>query len=148
MIAPPPLIYLGFLLLGLGLNRLAPDWALGGPPPMRWALAGVLCLIGAWLIISAAGLFRAAGTNLEPWKPSTSLVGAGVYRLSRNPIYLGMALIYLGLAVGLDSLFAAILLAPTVAVVHIGVIQREERYLEAKFGEPYLRYKAKVRPWL
>lgn len=148
VIAPPPLIFLGFLLLGWALNQLAPAWSFGISATPRWALAGGLVLIGAALIMAAIGRFRAAGTPPEPWKTPTAFVAAGIYRFSRNPMYLGMALIHLGLALGLDSPIAAILLAPAVVVVHIGVIQREERYLEAKFGEPYLRYKAKVRAWL
>ena len=80
--------------------------------------------------------------------PSTTVVTTGLYRLSRNPIYLGLAALYLGLAFAANSGWAVILLLPILAVMRYGVIAREERYLEAKFGDDYRAYKARVRRWL
>ena len=148
VIAPPPLIFLGFLGLGWGLGQWIGEPALGLPDAVRRgvAVAGIVTGLGieAW----AAGLFRRARTAVQPWKPSTALVTTGVYALSRNPIYLGFAITYLALAVGLDSPLAVILLISCLLVVDRFVIRREERYLQARFGPAYDQYLRKVRRWL
>lgn len=148
VIAPPPLIFFGFLFLGWGLGRLVGDYELGLSVDWRRGVAIALVVGGLLLDGMAAGTFRRFGTAPEPWKPSTALVEAGPYKFSRNPIYVGFAITYLGLAVAMDSLWALALLIPCLVVVDRGVIVREERYLEAKFGQPYRDYKARVRRWL
>lgn len=160
VIAPPPLIYLGFLFVGWGLARLGarPDvveagfgWLAAGfnlEVEVRRGVALTLIIGGLLLDGMAAGLFRRRGTAVEPWKPSTTLIIEGPYRFSRNPIYLGFAITYLGLAVAMDSWVALLLLLPCLAVVDRFVIQREERYLAAKFGPGYDAYRRKVRRWL
>jgi len=160
VIAPPPLIYLGFLLVGWGLAELGtrPEAVTAG---FGWLAAGyglemgvrrgvALALIIGGLLLDgmAAGLFRRRGTAVEPWKPSTALVTGGVYRFSRNPIYLGFAITYLGFAVAMDSWIVLLLLLPCLVVVDRFVIQREERYLAAKFGADYEAYRTRVRRWL
>lgn len=160
VIAPPPLIYLGFLLAGWGLAELGarPEaieagfgWLAAGfglEMAVRRGVALTLIVGGLFLDGMAAGLFRRRGTAVEPWKPSTALVIEGPYRLSRNPIYLGFAITYAGLAVAMDSWVVLILLLPCLAVVDRFVIAREERYLAVKFGAPYDAYRQKVRRWL
>lgn len=148
VIAPPPLIYFGFLLAGWAIDHLA-----GTPFPVlpdmpRKAAAVGLIIAGLVLEMWAGGLFKKAGTNVVPWQASTALVTDGPYRFSRNPMYLGFAITYLGLALGLESGAAVILLIPCLALMSWGVIGREERYLEAKFGEDYRAYKSRVRRWL
>lgn len=148
VIAPPPLIYFGFLFLGWGLGQLVGDHALGLALEWRRGVAVVLIIGGLMLDGMAAGTFRRFGTAPEPWKPSTALVESGPYRFSRNPIYVGFAVTYAGLAVAMDSLWALALLVPCLVVVDRWVILREERYLESRFGQPYRDYKARVRRWL
>jgi protein-S-isoprenylcysteine O-methyltransferase Ste14 len=160
VIAPPPLIYLGFLLAGWGLAELGarPEaieagfgWLAAGfdlPVQVRRGAALALIVTGLLLDGVAAGLFRRRGTAVEPWKPSTALIIEGPYRLSRNPIYLGFAITYLGFAIAMDSWVVLLLLLPCLAVVDRFVIQREERYLAAKFGADYEAYRGKVRRWL
>jgi protein-S-isoprenylcysteine O-methyltransferase Ste14 len=148
VIAPPPLIFLGFLLLGWGLGEIIGEPGLGLTDPVRRGLALAGLLIGLGIEGWAAGLFRRARTAVQPWKPSTALVTSGVYGLTRNPIYLGFAITYLGLAIGLDSPLALVLLPPCLLVVDRFVIQREERYLQARFGADYVGYCQKVRRWL
>lgn len=148
VIAPPPLIFLGFLVVGWAIGRWTPVPGLGLDPDARKWLAVGLIALGLVVEMWAAGQFRKAGTNVVPWAPSTALVTSGPFRFSRNPMYLGFAVTYLGLAVGLDSLAAAVLLAPCLWVMSWGVIAREERYLEARFGEPYRAYRRSVRRWL
>jgi protein-S-isoprenylcysteine O-methyltransferase Ste14 len=146
---PPPLLFLGALVFGIVLEWL---WSLGWldslPPPLRYWLGGGLFLAGAALLASAIRLFRRAGTAIPPWEPSTTLVTTGVYRLSRNPIYLGMILIYVGIALVFAASWAFLLLVPVLLALEIEVIRREEAYLERRFGEAYRQYRHKVRRWL
>ena len=160
VIAPPPLIYFAFLLAGWGLAELGGQpgvieagfgwlaWGFGLETPVRRGVALALILGGLLLDGAAAGYFRRIGTAVEPWKPSTALATKGLYGLSRNPIYLGFAITYVGLSIAMDSVVALVLLAPCLWVVDRFVIQREERYLAAKFGPAYEAYRARVRRWL
>jgi hypothetical protein len=118
------------------------------PDGVRWALAAVLIAAAAALFAAALGRFRRAGTHVEPWRPSTALVTDGVYGRTRNPIYLGMTLAFLALALAADSAIALLALVPLLLVIQFGVIAREERYLAVKFGDAYARYASSVRRWL
>lgn len=144
---PPPLAFLGTLLAGLLLGRL-----LGRPGlPLYHSLEDLLGWIGLLgglaIIFTAIGLFRKAGTNPEPWKPAHAIVTDGVYRWTRNPMYLGMSLAYLGIALLCDSLITLLLFVPLFVYVTREVIEREEAYLAAKFGDEYGAYRARVRRW-
>ncbi len=117
----------------------------------RWLLVATGALLfaaGAVMMLAAAGLFRRLGTNIPPSRPTTLIATTGPYRWTRNPMYLGMALVYAGIAVCFDGAIALALLPLVLIVIQRQVIAREERYLEAKFGDDYRRYKAKVRRWL
>ena len=145
VIAPPPLIYLSGLLIGTSLrNQLPVPWL---PRPLRNFLGSSL-LGGALLIITFAFRnMKQAGTNINPTQPTTALVTTGPYLFSRNPLYLGLTMLYVGIAL-LGNLFWSILLLPIVVrIVNQGVIAREERYLENKFGEQYKEYKGRVPRW-
>jgi protein-S-isoprenylcysteine O-methyltransferase Ste14 len=89
-----------------------------------------------------------AGSNVPTNRPTTSIVDAGPYRFTRNPIYLGMMLGLVGLAIAFDSLWPLVTLVPFALVIRYGVVAREEAYLERTFGEVYRRYRARVRRWL
>lgn len=146
---PPPLAFLGALLLGLALD----DWTGDSGIPLIGNdlrdFAGWLAIVlGAGTMLSAVSLFRRIGTAAPPWKTTSAIVTDGVYRWTRNPMYLGMATIHGGVALVADSLIALILWAPVVLVIQRKVIEREEAYLEGKFGQPYLAYKASVRRWI
>ncbi len=146
VIAPPPLICLGFLLLGLGIDSV---WPLSFVPDGARYPAGLgLFFLGAAVLAAAMRQFHKAGTNVNPSKPSTAIITSGLYRFSRNPIYVAMGVAYTGISIAVDSLWMLALLVPTLAVIRIGVIAREERYLERKFGDEYMRYKTSVRRWL
>lgn len=148
VIAPPPLIYAGALAAALALDALLQGPGLMLPAMARQIAGAVLILAGFAIPIAAITRFRAAGTEVPPWRPSTALVTSGIYRLTRNPMYLGMTLIYAGLALLADSVIAFAVLLPLLWTVTNGVIKREEHYLEVKFGEPYRAYKRQVRRWL
>ena len=89
-----------------------------------------------------------ARTTLSPHKPTAALVTSGIFRITRNPPYLGLVALYLAIAVFANSLWALALIIPVVAVVNFAVIPREERYLERKFGREYTDYRQRVRRWL
>lgn len=148
VIAPPPLIYLGFLLTGWAVERFGAELTLGLPTDARRGLALVLIVGGLLIDGVAAGQFRRLGTPPEPWKPTTALATDGLYRVSRNPIYVGFAVTYLGFAVAMDSPVALALLIPCLIVVDRFVIAREERYLEGRFGDAFRTYRNEVRRWL
>jgi protein-S-isoprenylcysteine O-methyltransferase Ste14 len=148
VIIPPPLIYLTVLGAALGIDLLAGGPRLGLPDLPRYLAGAALFALGLVLTIIAASGFRAAGTEVRPWKASTALVTTGFYRYTRNPMYLGMALIYAGLSLFADSVIALAFIVPLLIIITYGVIKREEHYLEVKFGEEYRRYKGKVRRWL
>ena len=148
VIAPPPLIFLGFLALAAVLEAVVPTPTTALFPYVRYAAGTSLFVIG--LVIGIAGVrgLRASGTNISTDLPATALVVDGIYRWSRNPLYLAMTLLYIGLAIAAGSAWAIMLLIPLQVVMNIGVISREERYLEREFGEAYRAYKSCVRRWL
>lgn len=146
VIAPPPLILLGFFLAGLGLDWLRPVPFL--PQSIQYALGGALIALALALAVSAIVCFSRAGTNVPTRRPATALVAAGPYRFSRNPIYVGMIALLLGAGVMVDSVWIVALAVPFALVLRYGVIAREERYLEAKFADSYRAYRARVRRWV
>jgi protein-S-isoprenylcysteine O-methyltransferase Ste14 len=115
--------------------------------PLSWL--GALPL-GAGLILAVFGIgaFRRAGTPVIPFERSTALVTTGVYRFTRNPMYLGLSLILTGTAVMLGSVGAFLPLPLLVWILQSGYIEAEERFLEELFGGDYLRYKSLVRRWM
>src|SRR5918992_954083 len=136
---PPPLLYLGGLLVGLALELAFP---IDGPPTWVRIAAGVAGVAGfAYLGGGATGRFRRAGTNVIPFKPTTALVTDGPFRVTRNPMYVGMACLYVAIAVGFSLIWALILLPLVLVAVDRLVIAKEEPYLERLFGERYLEYK-------
>ena len=145
---PPPFIFLGVLLIGIAANRFVGPRSFGLDRALLVVLGVAFVLAGILLAMTAIGLFRRAGTTPEPWTSTTAIVTGGVYRFTRNPMYLGMASLYAGLALIADSPVALILLPVVLLIVQTQVIAREERYLAAKFGESYLDYKRRVRRWL
>ncbi|MEE8559881.1 MAG: isoprenylcysteine carboxylmethyltransferase family protein [Alphaproteobacteria bacterium] len=146
VIAPPPLIYLAFLLLGVGLDYVWPVAVI--PEGVQYPAGFLLIALGLALFGAAVRRFGKAETSVQTRKPTTAIITDGPFRFSRNPIYLAMSLSYAGIAIAADNLWILGLLVPALAVIRCGVISREERYLERKFAEEYLRYKASVRRWL
>lgn len=146
VVAPPPLIYAGALAAGLLANVLFPVAFL--PRFLSRALGWPL--IGGGLLLGLYGFrtLRGSGTNVDPYEPTTALVDEGPYRFTRNPLYVGMTLMYAGISARANALWPVLLLPFVLVVMRRGVIEREERYLERLFGEEYLRYKARVRRWI
>lgn len=146
VIAPPPLIFLSGLILGGIITWFNPFPIMPGG---LGVLLGNLLVLGGIAVIAIIFLqMRKAKTNIEPWKPTTKILDTGFYGYSRNPIYLGMVLIYLGVTCLANSIWFLPFLPFCLLIIHYGVILREEKYLEGKFGEDYLDYKKRVRRWI
>ncbi len=145
VIAPPPVVFLGFLWLGFVFESLLPGAAL--PAWAQW-VGAVVIVAGVALLVSFELAFKRAGTDANPYRPSTALATEGPYRFSRNPGYLGMAITYIGIALAAEAPWALVMLVPATLVIQYGVIAREEHYLERLFGEEYLSYKRTTRRWI
>jgi protein-S-isoprenylcysteine O-methyltransferase Ste14 len=146
VIAPPPLIYAATLVLSLILHQRIPLPLI--PRKIRWLLGAPLIAGATIPALFALRGMRKVGTNVNPEQPTTALVLEGPYRFTRNPIYLSMTLLYASIAVLANTLWPILLLPGVLFVMTRGVIEREEAYLERKFGQQYLTYKENVRRWL
>ena len=149
VVARPPLLFLAALLLGLAADRLLPfPFAFPEGPLVHWIIVSVLILIG--LALAAAGIrdFSRAGTPVPTNEPSRALVTTGMHGWSRNPIYVGMFLIYGGIGFAARSPWSLILTLPLVITIRYGVVAREEGYLEQRFRGSYRDYQSRVRRWL
>jgi protein-S-isoprenylcysteine O-methyltransferase Ste14 len=146
VIAPPPLIFLAGLAVGFGLEALLPGSSV--PDALSWIVGGLLLLAGLVLLFFFEREFQRRKTPANPWRPTTAIATDGPYRLTRNPAYVGMALVYLGIALLSQALWVLVPLPFVLAIIDRGVIAREERYLERKFGDEYVGYKRGVRRWV
>jgi protein-S-isoprenylcysteine O-methyltransferase Ste14 len=146
VVAIPPFIALAVLAVGLAGHA---EWPLRFVPAPGFKWVGAVSIgAAAVLLTSAVRAMRRARTTFDVRKPTTAIVTSGAFRISRNPMYVSLMLSYLGIAVLVDSLWVLLLALPLAVILQKGVIEREERYLERKFGETYTRYKAGVRRWL
>jgi len=146
VIALPPLIYAVAIVAAFALQL----WVPLVPPvqtPMRW-VAGVVVVAAISVSVAGRGAFERAGTNVNPMQPAKKLVASGIYRFTRNPMYVGMAIACTALAFATRNGWLLIALVPVQALMHWGVILREERYLARKFGSEYAEYRRSVRRYL
>lgn len=145
VIAPPPLIFLGALLLAILLDAVLPLTPL--PELLSYIGVGLMVLSvipGPWAVL----VMLKAKTGIEPHHAATQLVTAGPFRFTRNPIYLTMTLFVLGFGLVMRTLWILPALSLGLLILHYGVIFREERYLTRKFGDSYRQYRRRVRRWL
>lgn len=152
VIARPPLLYLGALALGLAIDHLWPlPFRIGRPGfahDVSAALAGLMVLAGPALMVAGIRNFLRAETPVPTVEPTRVLVTTGIHARTRNPIYVGMFLIYGAIALSVRSPWALILIVPLALTVRYGIVAREEAYLEQRFGDAYRQYTARVRRWL
>jgi protein-S-isoprenylcysteine O-methyltransferase Ste14 len=144
VIARPPVLYLACLVLGFALDRLLPlPLTFPEVTLIRWTAGGGLAIM-------AAGVrnFSRAATPVPSNQSVRALVTTGIHGWSRNPIYVGMFLLYAGIGIAARSPWVLILALPLVIILRYGVVAREEAYLERRFGDAYRDYKARVRRWL
>ena len=148
-LARPPFLYLACLLLGLALDRVLPlPFILPEAALIRWTVGGGLILIGVAIVAAGVRNFSRAATPVPSNQPVRALVTTGLHGWSRNPIYVGMFLLYAGIGIAAYSPWVLILALPLVFVLHHRVVAREEAYLERRFGDAYREYKAHVPRWL
>ena len=142
VIAPPPLVALGAVVLGILLDWLMPAYVLSAVLTRngRIAISVLLIAAGAALAVAGRGTFVRSGTPVNPYKPSRALVTTGIFAYVRNPMYVGLACLVAGVGVALASDWTLVMLVAAALLIHFGVVRREERYLEAKFGDAYRRY--------
>jgi protein-S-isoprenylcysteine O-methyltransferase Ste14 len=143
VIALPPFLYGGAFLLVVIARLIAPL------PITTWAIA-----VPSGLLVSAAAIgiarwgrltMQAAGTNINPGLPAKAIVTAGPFRYSRNPLYVALTLLYIGLTLVANTWWGLVVLVPLLLTMHVGVVLREERYLDRKFGDSYREYRSRVR---
>jgi protein-S-isoprenylcysteine O-methyltransferase Ste14 len=143
----PPVLFLASIGLGVALGWLAPlPLAAGGR--LRVLLGVALIALGIAAGVWTITWMRHTRQDPDPRKPTPELIFAGPFRFSRNPIYVGMALLQAGAGLAIGNLWVLLLLPPTLFVLVRYVIEREEAYLARKFGEPYESYRQSVRRWL
>jgi len=140
---PPPLVFAAAIATGVFLPP-----RLGLPLAPRLLLGGIIVIAGFVVGISAVGLFRKTGQDLRPWMPSPELIFHGLYRFSRNPMYVSMVVIACGIGLACDRAAVMLLALAALVVVHFTAVLPEERYLQEQFGETYSQYKSRVRRYL
>jgi protein-S-isoprenylcysteine O-methyltransferase Ste14 len=152
VIVRPPVLFLVSLLLGFVLDHLVPlQFPISRIGQAHWIsaiIAGSLIVIGVAVFVASIRNFSRAATSVQGTKPTRTLVTTGIHGWSRNPIYVGMFLIYGGIGIVVRSPWILILILPLAITMRYGVVAREEAYLERRFGDVYRNYKARVRRWL
>jgi protein-S-isoprenylcysteine O-methyltransferase Ste14 len=142
----PPLVYLAGIVIGLRASIWMPTKVVSNL--LAWTVGDILVACGVVLTGSAALKFKNADTTVRPDRAASTLVIAGPYKITRNPMYLGLAFVYLGIAVADQSVWALVLLPVVLAIIQRLAIEPEEAFLERRFGADYLSYKEKVRRWI
>ena len=145
----PPFLYLACLILGLILDHVLPlPLTLSQTALVRWTAGGGLILLGVAIFAAGVRNFFRAATPVPSNQPVRALVTTGVHGWSRNPIYVGMFLLYAGIGLAARSPWVLMLTLPLAITLRYGVVAREEAYLERRFGDAYRDYKARVCRWL
>jgi protein-S-isoprenylcysteine O-methyltransferase Ste14 len=145
VLVPPPLLYAVPLAAGLLIQHwrhlpIVPGWA---AVPL-----GVACVFLGLVGFPAVLAFHKARTSPNPFRPSSALVTTGPFRFSRNPMYVGITLLYVGVAIWVNTVWPLLFLPVILVAMHYGVIVREEAYLVRIFGDEYRQYARRVRRWL
>jgi protein-S-isoprenylcysteine O-methyltransferase Ste14 len=142
----PPLVYLAGLVIGFLADIWMPIKVV--PSLVAWTSGGILIFCGAVLTGSAVLKFKDVGTTVRPDRAARMLVITGPYKITRNPMYLGLAFVYLGIAIAGQALWALILLPVVLTIIQGWAIEPEEAFPERRFGGDYVGYKERVRRWI
>jgi protein-S-isoprenylcysteine O-methyltransferase Ste14 len=149
VIAFPPLILVITIALGFALQWLMPlGWIVRIDQTWRIGVGAIVAVIGALITIRGARVLAHRGTNISPMLPTLAIATEGIFRWTRNPMYVGGTFLMIGIALIFALDWLLLLLVPSVLILHFGVVMREERYLERKFGDEYRQYKASVPRYL
>lgn len=142
----PPVWFLLSIMSMIGLHLWLPVKQLLFPP---FGYLGIVAItVGIIMVLGCAYLFRQKNTTIKPFEQSSYLVREGIFNYSRNPIYLGMLVVLIGLWIVLGSLSPGFIIPVFAVLIQEMFIKAEEQMLEAKFGEEYQEYKATVRRWI
>ena len=144
---PPPLVFVACTAVGVAFQRLVPLRA-GGARALGVVVGAAVIAAGAALVAWAFGLFRRTGQDARPWTPSPSIIVEGPYKRTRNPMYVGMTLIQVGVGFAANDLWISLLAGPSLYGVHHLAVLPEEAYLTERFGDAYRAYRASVRRYL
>jgi protein-S-isoprenylcysteine O-methyltransferase Ste14 len=142
----PPLLYAITLALGLTLSYVFPFHFL--PTPLALAGGAALILAGMAILVAGVRMLGKYRTTINPSGATTTIVQEGIFRFTRNPMYISFTLLSMGIAFLFNAVWSLLLLVPLIIIVQKGIIEREEQYLTRKFGDEYVRYKSHVRRWL
>lgn len=145
VIALPPLIYAIPLAATIAADRLLSGKRL---PPVSRALSIGFFIAAVSLVAPAVVEFRKTGTAIDPFEETTALIESGPFAYTRNPLYVGLTLTYTGIALTARAALPLLVLPGVLWLMNTGVIEREERYLERKFGKAYRKYMKTVPRWL
>lgn len=146
---PPPVYFLIGLIVGFAVQHFYPiHLAKPGHRVILYGLGGLWILLGLALAGWALFDFRRAGTSAFPHAPSSNLVAGGPYRWSRNPMYISLALVSIGIGLFANALWPIVSVPLALVLVDVLVVRREEHYLDRRFGESYRDYHRRVRRWL
>ena len=146
---PPPLLFVAGFVVAWLLDLLVPLRLAPGAARREVGITGaILLVLGLGVVLWGLVTFLRARTAIIPHYPASRIVSHGPYRFTRNPMYLGMTLAYLGLSLILNRAWPPLLLPVVLWSLLALVIRREERYLGHAFGEEYLAYKRRVRRWI
>jgi protein-S-isoprenylcysteine O-methyltransferase Ste14 len=149
VIMRPPFLFIGALLLGFALDHvLQLQFPLPRADLFHRIVAGGLVFMGIAVFAASIRNFARAATPVPGNQPTRVLVTTGIHGWSRNPIYVGMFLVYCGIGVAVRSPSILLLALPLAITIRYGVVAREEVYLERRFGDTYRDYKARVRRWV
>jgi protein-S-isoprenylcysteine O-methyltransferase Ste14 len=147
IVALPPVVY-GVAVIAGVVVKLAVGGSIAPGSGLRVGIGIAALVLGALGSLRFAKIFARTGQDKDPRTPTPSLVTDGLYAHSRNPAYVSLTLLQVGLACLLDNVWILVFLLPVLALIHYGVILREEAYLERKFGDAYRSYKDRVRRWI
>ena len=142
----PPLLYVLFLVAGILFSYFFPHQILSFPVALSLGL--FIFVIGFATLFTAANLFVKSKNPVNPSGSTQLIISSGIYKYTRNPMYVGLTIIFIGISLIFNAWVSFILLIPLLVIVQKGIIEREEKYLTRKFGNQYLSYKSKVRRWL
>ncbi len=142
----PPLLYGGAFILVLILRAVSRMPIVAATTTVWLGLA--IVVVGLTIMARGRRTMTAAGTNVNPSRPATTIVSSGPFRFTRNPLYVGVTIVFAGLTVAFNTWWGFVVLAPVLLTMHFGVVLREERYLERKFGDEYRQYRSRVRRYV
>ena len=145
---PPPLVYLGAVVVGVLVHEFVAPLPIGLPLVLRIVVGAAAAVSSLVIMGSAIILFRRTGQDPKPWARTPEIISTGIYRITRNPMYVGIALLQIAIGIGLANWWVIIAVPVVLVVVYLTAIRHEEAYLERKFGRAYTGYKESVRRWL